>query len=343
MKQAIKQLLLLVFTLLIFQSNVAVVFAQERLSDGKLASWVGGSESVKQKIIDFVEQVSDKNSKHFVPESARIATFDMDGTLICEKPNAFAEVLAINFLQAIANESPTLSQVQPYKAALKNDDDYLDKNFLQVLTVAYMGYPQSEYRKDVLKFINTEKHPRFDMPYGDLIYQPMVELLEYLKLKNFDVYIVSGSWQGFVRVVGKEKLGFEYSHLIGSKIELDFQVRDGNTVFLRAGDSLEPANVEDGKPENIQAHIGMKPILAFGNSSGDQQMYEYAGSNHYSHLSLSLEHDDAEREYQYPSTVNYRKGWLKVSIKDDFKVVFKDRKFNDVFQLIEQKSAQFIE
>lgn len=322
MKQHIKQLLFMAITLLILQGNVGVVVAGERLSDGDLASWVGGSESIKQKIIDFVEQVSDKNSKHFVPESDRIATFDMDGTLICERPDSIGEALAVNFLQAIANESPTLSKVQPYKAALKNDDDYLGKNFLQVLTAAYMGYPQSEYRKDVLKFINTEKHPRFEVPYGDLIYQPMVELLEYLKLKKFDVYIVSGSWQGFVRVVGKEKLGFEYSRLIGSKIELDFQVRNGNAVFFRAGDSLEPANVKDGKPENIQAHIGVKPILAFGNSSGDQQMYEYASTNRYSHLILSLDHDDAKREYKYASSVKYEKGWLKVSMKDNFKVVF---------------------
>lgn len=321
MNKHIKQLLFIVIALLILKGNVGVVFAGEHLSYENLASWVDGSESIKQKIIAFVEQVSDKNSKDYVPESDRIATFDMDGTLICEKPGSIGEALAVNFLQEIANESPTLSKVQPYKAALKNDDDYLRKNFLQVLTVAYLGYQQSEYRKNVLTFINTEKHSRFEKPYGDLIYQPMVELLEYLKSKKFDVYVVSGSWQGFVRVVGKEKLGFEYSHLIGSKIELDFQISNGKAVFLRAGDSLEPVNVKDGKPENIQAHIGVKPILAFGNSSGDQQMYEYASTNRYSHLILNLEHDDAKREYKYASNVN-QNDLLKVSMKDDFKVVF---------------------
>lgn len=322
MKQHAKQLLFMAITLLILQGDVGVVFSGERLSDDNLASWVRGADSIKQKIIDFVEQVSDKNSKHYVPESDRIATFDMDGTLICEKPVSLQEALAVSFLQTIANESPTLSKVQPYKAALNNDEDYLKDNFLQVLTAAYMGYPQSEYRKDVLRFINTEKHPELKELYGDLIYQPMVELLKYLKLKKFDVYIVSGSWQGFVRVVGKEKLGFRYSHLIGSKVELDFQLMGGNAVFLRAGESLEPANVKNGKPENIQAHIGVKPILAFGNSSGDQQMYEYASTNHYRHLILNLDHDDRTREYKYDGNVKYEKDWLKVSMKDNFKVVF---------------------
>jgi len=322
MKQLIKQLLFIAIALLILQGNAGVVFNQESLPDGNLASWVGGPGTIKQKIIDFVEQVTDKNSQHFVPESDRIATFDMDGTLICEKPTSIAEVIAVNFLQTIANESPTLSQVQPYKAALNNDHEYLGENYLQVLNTAYLGYPQSQYREEALKFITTEQHPGFKILYGDLFYQPMVELIEYLKLNKFDVYIVSGSWQGLVRVMGQEKLGFEYSHLIGSKVELDFQVRNGNAVFLRAGSSLEPANVEAGKPENILAHIGVKPILAFGNSSGDQQMYDYTSTNQYRHLILSLDHDDAEREYQYTSTVKYKEGWLKVSMKDDFKVVF---------------------
>lgn len=322
MKRTIKQLLLMTAMLLFMHGTVGIVFAGERLPYVDLPSWVDGSESVKQKIIDFVEQVSDKNSKHFVPVADRIATFDMDGTLICEQPKSIGEVFAINFLKNIANESSTLSKVQPYKAALNNDVDYLQNNFLQVLTTAYMGYSQSEYRKGALHFIETKKHPRFKMAYGDLIYQPMLELLEYLKLNKFDVYIVSGSWQGLVRVVGKEKFDFEYSHLIGSKVELDFKVSNDNATFIRAGNSLEPANIKTGKPENIHSHIGIKPIIAFGNSSGDQQMYEFTHTNHYPNIILSLEHDDEKREYKYASNVKYEKSWLKVSMKNDFKIVF---------------------
>jgi len=324
MKEHFKQLIFLIIVSVLLLGQSSILLAKDNSSGEALASWTGGADSIKQKIIDFVEQVTDPQSKAFVPVPDRLATFDMDGTIICEKPRSMGMVIAIGFLQAIAKESPTLSQVQPYKAALDNDGKYLGPNFLQVLTTAYMGYPQSKYREAISNFINTEHHPRFQVPYRDLIYQPMKELLVYLKSKKFDVYIVSGSWQGLVRVVGKETLGFEYSHLLGSKIGLDFQVQNGKSIFLRKGESLEPHNVEDGKPENIQAHIGVKPILAFGNSSGDQQMYEYAGTNRYKHLILSLDHDDEEREYKYISTVKYKANWLKVSMKKNFKVVFKE-------------------
>ena len=324
MKEYFKPLVFIVIVSMISLGQSGILFARDNTAGETLASWTGGVDSIKQKIINFVELVTDPQSNAFVPEPDRLATFDMDGTIVCEKPRSMGMVFAVEFLRAIAKESPTLSQVQPYKAALDDDHKYLGPNFLQVLTSAYMGYPQSNYREAARKFINTENHPRFQVPYRDLIYQPMEELLLYLKSKKFDVYVVSGSWQGFVRVVGKEMLGFEYSHLIGSKIGLDFQLQNGKSVFLRKGVSLAPDDVEEGKPENIQAHIGIKPIFAFGNSSGDQQMYEYASTNPYKHLILSLDHDDEEREYKYPSTVKYKADWLKVSMKNDFKVVFKN-------------------
>jgi len=323
MKAHCKQLMFIAIVSMLLLGQSGILLAKDNSSGETLASWTGGPNSIKQKIINFVEQVTDPQSKAFVPVPDRLATFDMDGTIICEKPRSMGMVIAIEFLRAIAKESPTLSQVQPYKAALANDGKYLGPNFLQVLTTAYVGYPQSRYREAASKFINSEHHPRFKVPYRDLIYQPMEELLVYLKSKKFDVYIVSGSWQGLVRVVGKETLGFKYSHLIGSKIGLDFQLQNGQSVFLRKGESLEPDNVEDGKPENIQAHIGVKPIFAFGNTSGDQQMYEYTSTNHYKHLILSLDHDDEEREYKYPSSVKFKESWLKVSMKENFKVVFK--------------------
>lgn len=312
-------LILFAFTLLSTQS-----WAQS--TDKVLPSWAEGDGSVKQKIIDFVEQVTDKNSPHYVPESIRVATFDMDGTLICEKPHSMNEVMAINYLKKVASESPTLSQIQPYKAAQEGDRNYLGPNFLQVLITAYMGYPQSKYRAQALEFINTQIHPRYNVVYGELFYQPMLELLEYLKANQFDVYVVSGSWQGFVREVGHAKLGFAYSHLIGSRIGLDFQINSaGDAVFLRSTEQLQPPNVHEGKPENIQAHIGIKPVLAFGNSSGDQDMYEYASSNK-THLILSLEHDDEAREYVYPSKVKFQEGWIPVSMKNNFKTVFSSLK-----------------
>jgi phosphoserine phosphatase len=324
MKEDFKRSVFIIILLVVSLGQSGLLFASDNPSDGPLASWVGGPDSIKQKIIDFVERVTDPQSQDFVPESDRLATFDMDGTIICEKPRSMGMVFAEEFLRSIAKESPTLSQIQPYKAALENDRKYLGPNFLQVLTTAHLGYPQSKYREEAREFVNTSNHPRFHVPYRNLVYQPMKELIAYLKSKQFSVYVVSGSWQGFVRVVGQETLGFEYSHLIGSKIGLDFQVRNGESFFLRKGESLAPDNVEKGKPENIQAHIGIKPILAFGNSNGDQQMYEFADTNHYKHLILSLDHDDAAREYKYPSAVQYKEGWLKVSMKNNFKVVFQE-------------------
>lgn len=324
MKENCKQLIFIIILLMISLGQSSTLFARGNPADTPLASWTDGTDSIRQQIIDFVELVTDPQSKDFVPEPDRLATFDLDGTIVCEKPSSMGMVFAEEFLRTIARESPTLSQVQPYKAALENDRKYLGPNFLQVLTTAHMGYPQSQYREKASEFINTKNHPRFRVPYRNLVYQPIEELITYLKSKRFTVYIVSGSWQGFVRVVGKETLGFEYSHLIGSKIGLDFQVHNGQSVFLRKGESLAPDNVEKGKPENIQAHIGIKPIFAFGNSDGDQQMYEYADTNQYKHLILSLDHDDAEREYKYPSAVKFKNDWLKVSMKNNFKAIFKD-------------------
>jgi len=292
-----------------------------------LPSW--RNTAPKKAIIKFVEAVSTEGSVDFVPKQYRIATFDMDGTILIEKPNPVLSVLSLDFLKMIAKQSKTLRNVQPYKAAYQDDTSYIAANPLQVVLTAFMGYSQDEYLTNAEKFVKNAIHPRFEVPYFDLFYIPMLELIEYLNSHDFRVYIVSGSWQGFIRSVVKSKVELANSNLIGTQIKLAYQSFNGKTAFSRQGVYIAPYVVHNGKPEIIRLKIGEPPILAFGNSSGDQQMFEYtAANNKFRNLVLCLEHDDPIREYKYKNDVIYQTGWLPISMKNDFSIVFANKKIS---------------
>ncbi len=279
----------------------------------------------KRQIVAFVTAVSTAGSADFVPVEHRIAVFDMDGTLIVEKPTPVNFDFMLDYLRTVGEKSAPLRQVQPYKAVLENDMSYLIRNSKQVGLTAHMGYSEADYMKRALDFVKTHKHPKYNKAYIDLFYSPMVELIEYLHSNGFRVYVVSGSLQTFIRAVVKEKIHrLPVSNLIGTRTALTYQFADGQAAFSRDGSFIKPESAaNEGKPISIALNIGEKPIFAFGNSSGDQQLFEYTSTNKtYKNLILCLEHDDDAREYTYASGVTFEPEWVKISMRNDFRVVF---------------------
>ncbi len=314
----IRQLATALFSLLFFLAAASSIHGQ---SNRSLASWRNTRN--KQAVIDYVKTVSTPGHAWFVPPEYRIATFDMDGTLLVEKPVAMIEDFTKAYLEQVAESSPFLRNVQPYKAVFEKDLSYQENNIYQMLEAAYRGLSQEEYTKSVLNFVNTGKHPRFELPYFSLFYSPMLELILYLQDNGFRVFIVSGSSQGFVRSIVREKTGISNSNIIGTQAQLTYQSGGDKPLFMRDGNFRDLGVAGPGKPVAIEYQIGEKPILAAGNSIGDQQMFEYTSSNTYKSLVLCLEHDDDKREYAYDSGVTYRTDWLKISMKNDFAEFFK--------------------
>ena len=250
----------------------------------------------------------------------------MDGTILCERPVHLSMEIALHRLIQAANEHPELREQPLYQAVIKKDQAYIREHYLDVLLTAFEGYTQKRYMEEVQAFLKNNHHARFERPYADLVYQPVRELIEYLEKKEFQVYIVSGSWHAFVRSIATNQLGFESHQAIGSKAGLAFFISEETPSFVRKREQRIPANLREGKAINIWDHIGEIPIFAMGNSKGDQEMLDYTDTNPYTHLILCLEHDDPEREFQYSSTLTCNKGWLPVSMKNDFAVVFPPKK-----------------
>ncbi len=274
-----------------------------------LPSWNNADH--KQAIISFVEAVTEEGSPDFVPETYRVATFDQDGTILVEQPLVVLFEHLYNFFET--------QQPEPKLVLMgRQPGQYVSSVSNEVLLTAYKGYTVEQYSEDLLNFVKTAKHPRFNVPYFDLFYQPMLELIQYLRSKNFRVYIVSGSWQLFVRSVVGEKTGLRRSDLIGTQTELAYE--DGEIKLT--GRLTQPVSNLEAKPEYIENNIGEKPILAFGNTLGDYQMFEYTSTNKRKYLVMWLEHDDGEREYEYASHIEGKSGWLKISMKNDFSTVF---------------------
>lgn len=288
--------------------------------DDPLRNWRDTAH--KKKIIEFVMAVTTAGSPDFVPTEYRIATFDMDGTILVEKPVSVNEAFVFDYLKTVGVGSPPLAQVQPYKALRTGDTAYINRNLVQVLTTAYMNYSQEDYKKRAVEFTTTHQHPRFNRPYADLFYAPMLELIRYLRSNQFRVFIVSGSSQTFIRSIVKEKTGIENSNLMGTQIDLTYHSGSRDASFSRNGQFRALGVAGPGKPLIIEYQIGEKPILAFGNTAGDQAMFDYTATNPRRHLVLCLNHDDGNREYTYANKVRYQPEWLRISMKTDFAIVF---------------------
>jgi phosphoserine phosphatase len=317
MKRACSKAVVLIplLLLLFFPSG-----AWARQAAPALSSWRNTAH--REAIIAFVKAVSTPGSPDFVPEEYRIATFDMDGTLLVEKPVSLGEKFALDYLKTLANQCPELADAQPYRAILTQDTAYIRHHLPQVFNAAFMGIPQAAYRQRAMAFAATWQHPRFKRPYGSLFYAPMLELMDYLRANGFRTYVISTSTQALVRAVAKGRTGLPNSHLMGTQAELTYVSEAGRAAFYRDGTSRDPLVRGSGKALIIHYQIGEKPILAFGNSRGDQAMLDYTATNRRRHLVLFLNHDDAAREYAYENKVLSQPGWLKISMKNDFARIF---------------------
>ena len=298
-----------------------------------LPSWNDGP--TKARIVGFVQAVTDASGKDFVPPSDRIAVFDNDGTLWSEQPAYFQLLFAIDRVRALAPRNPRWKTQQPFKAALEGDMKALaasgEKGLLQLLMVSHAGMTTDEFTRIAKDWLATARHPTLARPYTDLVYQPMLEVLEYLRANGFRTYIVSGGGVEFVRAFSEQRYGIPPEQVIGSSIRTRYEVRDGVPVIVRLPE-LDFIDDKAGKPVGIQKFIGKRPIAVFGNSDGDFEMLEWATSGPGPRLGVIVHHDDGVREFAYDraSPVGRlnrgldegpKRGWTIASMKRDWKTI----------------------
>ncbi len=283
--------------------------------------------AVKRAILDYVADVLRLGASGYIPPQDRVATFDFDGTIGCEKPDFMEVMLAASRLCELTETDSDLLDEELYRAACDGDLKQIDADVETALLTAFDGQSQSFYLDSVREFIHSHHHPRFDRPYAQLYYVPIRQLIDFLYANGFVVYIVSGSQQGFTRGFGTDVLGLAAPRLIGSTVELDFVFENGASSLIRQDSFRAPSVGGKGKAEIIRNRIGQQPVFAFGNSMGDLEMLQYATSNPYPSLGLILVHDDPE-EYVYSDQELLQHaeqyGWQIVSMRENFKVLFPD-------------------
>jgi phosphoglycolate phosphatase-like HAD superfamily hydrolase len=291
----------------------------------------------KKAIVAFVEKVTKEGSPDFVPPAERIATFDNDGTLWCEQPMYFQFLFALDRVKALAPQHPEWKTKEPFASLLKGDVKGAfaggEHAILEILMVTHAGMTTAEFEQIVKDWIATAKHPKFKRPYTECIYQPMVELLAYLRANGFKTFIVSGGGIEFMRPWTEKVYGIPPERVVGSSVKTKYEWRDGKPVLMRLPE-MNFIDDKTGKPVGINSHIGRRPIAAFGNSDGDQQMLEWTQAGSRARLMMLVHHDDAVREFAYGAESKIgtfsdalmaeakKDNWTVVSMKDDWKKIF---------------------
>jgi phosphoglycolate phosphatase-like HAD superfamily hydrolase len=302
--------------------------------DDPLPSW--NDNAPKRSIIAFVEQVTKEGLPDFVPPNERIATFDNDGTLWAEQPMYFQFLFAMDRIKALAPQHQEWKTKEPFKSVVAGDMKGLlasgEKAFLQIIARTHAGMTTAEFEQIVRDWFKTARHPRFNRPYNQLVYQPMLELLAYLRANGFKTFVVSGGGVEFMRVFASEAYGIPPDQIVGSMGKLKYEMHNGKPVIIKLPEVLF-IDDKQGKPEGIQNFIGQRPIFAFGNSDGDQQMLEWTAAGSGARFMALVHHDDAEREWAYDRKSRIgtldkawdeavAKGWTVLSMKDDWKTIF---------------------
>jgi phosphoglycolate phosphatase-like HAD superfamily hydrolase len=312
--------------------GVLVATSSQAQTADALPSWNEGK--TKQSIVDFVSKVTKEGSPAFVPPAERIATFDNDGTLWAEQPVIQGAFLMYQ-LNKLAQKDPSIRQRQPFKAAFDHDKEYLKEEgmpaILELFAATHAGMSQEQFEADVKAFFATAKHPTLKRPFQELAYQPMLELLQYLRANGFKTFICSGGGIDFMRVIATDLYGIPPEQVIGSSQKKELQQSDGRWGLTRSG-KIDSFNDKEVKPVNIDLHIGLKPLLAAGNerSSGDIGMLRYSQSRKGPSLQLLVNHNDGSREFAYAepdnASLNAAKlgGWTVISMKDDWKRIFRE-------------------
>jgi len=288
-----------------------------------LPSWNDGD--CRERILNSIDSMAnDPNSSTFVPQEKRIAVFDNDGTLWCEKPGPVQLFFLVSRWKQMASADPSKRNIQPYKAAFENDIRYFADLYSHVpdliaaVGASFSGITVEDFEKEVRLFLSAANHPRFKTALSNLSYKPMRELIDFLKENGFSVYITTGGGRDFVRSVSQNVYGLSKANVIGSSVVINYE--GGHLV--RSSDLRPPLDDGEGKPIHIFEYIGYPPVFAAGNADGDTQMLETA------RFSILLNHDDADREYSYSdgaekvSKVAQKNGWQIVSMKNDFTQIF---------------------
>lgn len=316
------------------QPSVIVELETEESVSDPLPSWNEGE--TKSAIMDFVEDVTNPNSQNFIPIGDRISTFDNDGNLWSEQPAYFQLFFAMDRIKAMASDHPEWKDTQPYKAVLEDDMKTLmtlgEHGLLEIVMATHGNITTDEFNEIVTDWLATARHPRFDKAYNELIYQPMLELLDYLRANDFKTFIVSGGGIEFMRPWTEEAYGIPADQVVGSSVATEFDYNNGNPVIRRLP-KMEFIDDKAGKPVGINKFIGKKPVFASGNSDGDLQMLQYTDSNSYKSFQLYLHHTDTEREWAYDRESHIgkldkglqeaqEKGWTVIDMKNDWKVIY---------------------
>jgi phosphoglycolate phosphatase-like HAD superfamily hydrolase len=299
-----------------------------------LPSWNDGG--AKQAIVDFVGRVTREGGTDFVPAAERIATFDNDGTLWAEQPMYVQAAFIFDRVAAIAKERPELKEKQPFKAIIEGDRTALaglgEQGLADLVAMTHSGMSTAEFDTTVKDWLASARHPRFHKPYTDLVYQPMVELLSYLRSNGFKTFIVSGGGIEFMRPWTETSYGIPPEQVIGSSGKTAYKL-DGDQPVIEKLPGIEFIDDGPGKPVGINRFIGRRPTFAAGNSDGDLQMLQWTTLNAGLRFGLLVHHTDAEREYAYDRKSEVgrldkaldeapKRGWLVVDMKRDWKKVF---------------------
>ena len=311
------------------------------LAADPLASWNDGP--AKQAIVEFVKATTTQGSPQLVPLEERIATFDQDGTLWVEHPMYTQVVYCLDRVPALVKEKPELAKVEPFKTVLSGNRQAMAKlsqdDLMKILATTLTGMSVDDFTAEAKKWIAVAKDPRWKRPYTELTYQPMQEVLQYLRANGYKTYIVTGGGQDFVRVYAKQVYGIPPEQVVGTAGGTKYGYDKSGKPFLTKEPKLLLNDNNAGKPEGIHLMIGRQPFAAFGNSTGDRQMLEYTNAGDGARLAMLLLHDDAEREYAYgpaqglPDTKvgtftqalydeAKKNGWTVISMKNDWKVIF---------------------
>jgi hypothetical protein len=326
MKPIRKTIVLLVISLARFTNTQA---------QDPLPSW--NDTAPKKSIVSFVEKVSKEGSPDFVPVAERIATFDNDGTLWCEQPLYFQLLFALDRVKTLAPQHPEWKTKEPFASLLKGDVKGAlaggEKAIVEIIAVTHSGMTTEEFEKIVSDWIATAQHPKFKRPLTECVYQPMIELLAYLRANGFKTFIVSGGGIEFMRPWTEKVYGIPPEQVVGSSIKTKYEMRDGKPVLMRLPE-MNFIDDKTGKPVGINSHIGRRPIAAFGNSDGDQQMLEWTQAGSGARLMMLVHHDDAVREFAYGAESKIgmfsdalmaeakKNSRTVISMKDDWKAIF---------------------
>ena len=320
---------------------LALSAATVRASDDPLSSWNEGP--AKKSIVDFVEKVTKESSPDFVSPAERIATFDQDGTLWVEHPIYSQVMYCLDRVPAVVAAKPELKEVEPFKTVLSGNREAIanlpKKDLEKILAATLSGMTTDQFQADVKQWLATAKDPRWKRPYTDLTYKPMQEVLQYLRANGFKTYMVTGGGQDFVRVYAEMTYGIPPEQVVGTMGGTQYGYgKDGKPILTKEPKLLLNDN-NAGKPEAIHLMIGRRPVAAFGNSPGDQQMLEYTKAGGGARLCMLVLHDDAKREYAYgpaeglpdtkvgafPQAIYdkaQKEGWTVISMKSEWKQIF---------------------